>query len=196
MKLYGNYGISRFIDWIVVFTNITVHLYIVLQFSRLKLIIWSNRYIITLYPKIYDFVLMFYIKDIIFPYFRYLEEPAMIAAFNGKQTGKHVVQIACGSTYSAAITADGELYTWGRGNYGRLGHGMLRLHWTAGHSLSLNENFFVCSVIEKELSSDRVSRLQWGPDHTNAGDGAEGAKGDGCGMWKRWCTNTFCDREW
>lgn len=49
----------------------------------------------------------------------------MIAAFNGKQTGKHVVHIACGSTYSAAITADGELYTWGRGNYGRLGHGQL-----------------------------------------------------------------------
>lgn len=47
----------------------------------------------------------------------------MIAAFNGKQTGKHVVHVACGSTYSAAITADGELYTWGRGNYGRLGHG-------------------------------------------------------------------------
>lgn len=47
----------------------------------------------------------------------------MIATFNGKQTGKHVVHIACGSTYSAALTADGELYTWGRGNYGRLGHG-------------------------------------------------------------------------
>lgn len=47
----------------------------------------------------------------------------MIAAFNGKQAGKHMVHIACGSTYSAAITADGELYTWGRGNYGRLGHG-------------------------------------------------------------------------
>lgn len=47
----------------------------------------------------------------------------MIAVFNGKQAGKHVVHIACGSTYSAAITVDGELYTWGRGNYGRLGHG-------------------------------------------------------------------------
>ena len=35
----------------------------------------------------------------------------------------HVVQIAVGSTYSAAVTATGELYTWGRGNYGRLGHG-------------------------------------------------------------------------
>jgi E3 ubiquitin-protein ligase HERC2 len=36
--------------------------------------------------------------------------------------GKEVVSISCGSTYSAAITAAGELYTWGRGNYGRLGH--------------------------------------------------------------------------
>lgn len=51
----------------------------------------------------------------------------MIAAFNGKQAGKHVVHIACGSTYSAVITIDGELYTWGRGNYGRLGHGKLLL---------------------------------------------------------------------
>ena len=32
-------------------------------------------------------------------------------------------QIACGSTYSTAITSSGLLYTWGRGNYGRLGHG-------------------------------------------------------------------------
>lgn len=52
----------------------------------------------------------------------------MIGTFNGKQAGKHVVHIACGSTYSAAITADGELYTWGRGNYGRLGHGELQIN--------------------------------------------------------------------
>ncbi|XP_015113813.1 E3 ubiquitin-protein ligase HERC2 [Diachasma alloeum] len=36
---------------------------------------------------------------------------------------KSVTFIACGSTYSAALTATGELFTWGRGNYGRLGHG-------------------------------------------------------------------------
>ncbi|XP_043927990.1 E3 ubiquitin-protein ligase HERC2 [Protopterus annectens] len=52
-----------------------------------------------------------------------LEEPKVIAAFAGKQPGKQIVHIACGSTYSAAVSADGELYTWGRGNYGRLGHG-------------------------------------------------------------------------
>ncbi|XP_063244096.1 E3 ubiquitin-protein ligase HERC2 isoform X2 [Bacillus rossius redtenbacheri] len=47
------------------------------------------------------------------------EEPTTIHAL----VGKHVVHIACGSTYSAAITASGDMYTWGRGNYGRLGHG-------------------------------------------------------------------------
>lgn len=43
-------------------------------------------------------------------------------------SGKHIVHIAVGSTYSAAVTASGELYTWGRGNYGRLGHGSSEDH--------------------------------------------------------------------
>ena len=34
-----------------------------------------------------------------------------------------VVDIACGSLHSACITEDGALYTWGKGKYGRLGHG-------------------------------------------------------------------------
>uniref|UniRef100_A0A2C9K806 HECT-type E3 ubiquitin transferase n=1 Tax=Biomphalaria glabrata TaxID=6526 RepID=A0A2C9K806_BIOGL len=46
-------------------------------------------------------------------------EPTLITALSGK----HIVQICAGSTYSAAISSSGELYTWGRGNYGRLGHG-------------------------------------------------------------------------
>ena len=37
--------------------------------------------------------------------------------------GKDVVDIACGGAHSAVITATGELYTWGKGRYGRLGHG-------------------------------------------------------------------------
>ena len=53
----------------------------------------------------------------------FCDEPTLIAGLAGKQ----VVQIACGSTHSAAVTSEGELYTWGRGNYGRLGHGKYAL---------------------------------------------------------------------
>lgn len=54
------------------------------------------------------------------------EEPTLIQELQGKT----VASIACGSTYSAAITTQGELYTWGRGNYGRLGHGSSDDHST------------------------------------------------------------------
>ena len=37
--------------------------------------------------------------------------------------GKRVVHIAAGSGHSAAVSEDGVLYTWGKGTYGRLGHG-------------------------------------------------------------------------
>ncbi|KAK7097783.1 E3 ubiquitin-protein ligase HERC2-like isoform X3 [Littorina saxatilis] len=48
------------------------------------------------------------------------DEPTLISKLSKKH---QVVQVAVGSTYSAAVTATGELFTWGRGNYGRLGHG-------------------------------------------------------------------------
>nr|XP_012152188.1 PREDICTED: E3 ubiquitin-protein ligase HERC2 [Megachile rotundata] len=47
------------------------------------------------------------------------EEPKLIESL----VDKNITFIACGSTYSAALSSNGELYTWGRGNYGRLGHG-------------------------------------------------------------------------
>ncbi|XP_063677273.1 E3 ubiquitin-protein ligase HERC2-like isoform X2 [Bolinopsis microptera] len=48
-----------------------------------------------------------------------LEEPKMIDCLKSKR----VVDIACGDGHSAVITSSGELYSWGLGTYGRLGHG-------------------------------------------------------------------------
>ncbi|XP_031621811.1 probable E3 ubiquitin-protein ligase HERC2 [Contarinia nasturtii] len=48
-----------------------------------------------------------------------LDKPKLIEALRSKR----IRDIACGSSHSAAITASGELYCWGLGEYGRLGHG-------------------------------------------------------------------------
>nr|XP_028561457.1 RCC1 domain-containing protein 1 isoform X5 [Podarcis muralis] len=37
--------------------------------------------------------------------------------------GADVCKISCGSRHTAAVTCTGELYTWGWGKYGQLGHG-------------------------------------------------------------------------
>jgi alpha-tubulin suppressor-like RCC1 family protein len=34
-----------------------------------------------------------------------------------------IMQVACGSRHSAAVSKDGLLFTWGWGAYGQLGHG-------------------------------------------------------------------------
>ncbi|CAG5129601.1 unnamed protein product, partial [Candidula unifasciata] len=47
------------------------------------------------------------------------DTPKLIEALKSKR----VRDIACGSSHSAAIISNGDLYTWGLGDYGRLGHG-------------------------------------------------------------------------
>ena len=36
---------------------------------------------------------------------------------------KEVTQVACGFSHTACVTSDGEVYTWGLGKNGALGHG-------------------------------------------------------------------------
>lgn len=48
-----------------------------------------------------------------------LDKPKLVETLRAKR----VRDIACGSSHSAAITSSGELYCWGLGEYGRLGHG-------------------------------------------------------------------------
>ena len=50
---------------------------------------------------------------------RSIERPTLVTSLSGRR----VVGIAAGSNHSAAYTEDGTLYTWGKGSYGRLGHG-------------------------------------------------------------------------
>lgn len=47
------------------------------------------------------------------------DRPKLIEALQGLE----VVDIACGGAHSAAITSSGQVFTWGKGRYGRLGHG-------------------------------------------------------------------------
>ncbi|CAJ0961840.1 unnamed protein product [Ranitomeya imitator] len=47
------------------------------------------------------------------------DRPRVIESLRGTE----VIDIAAGGAHSACITAAGELYTWGKGRYGRLGHG-------------------------------------------------------------------------
>ena len=47
------------------------------------------------------------------------DEPTYVDALRGVG----VRQIACGSGHTVVLTVDGEVYTWGRGGDGRLGHG-------------------------------------------------------------------------
>lgn len=57
-------------------------------------------------------------KFLIF-HLRNCDKPRLIEALKTKR----IRDIACGSSHSAAITSSGELYSWGLGEYGRLGHG-------------------------------------------------------------------------
>lgn len=54
------------------------------------------------------------------------EHPTVIEHFRSlfeQDDGKEVVHIDCGSWHNGAVTKDGQLYTWGRGEDGQLGHG-------------------------------------------------------------------------
>ncbi|BFG02621.1 probable E3 ubiquitin-protein ligase HERC2 [Drosophila madeirensis] len=48
-----------------------------------------------------------------------LDKPRLVETLRSKK----IRDVACGSSHSAAISSQGELYTWGLGEYGRLGHG-------------------------------------------------------------------------
>lgn len=50
-------------------------------------------------------------------------DKAMFGKVMGPLEGKKVVQVACGFHHTICLTADGELYAWGKGKEGALGLG-------------------------------------------------------------------------
>lgn len=51
------------------------------------------------------------------------ERHQSVARFVDSLAGKRVKQVACGGFHTAAVTETGEVYTWGGGEHGQLGHG-------------------------------------------------------------------------
>ncbi|KAL8483582.1 hypothetical protein ACS0TY_026315 [Phlomoides rotata] len=84
--------------------------------------------------------------------------------------------IACGEYHSCAVTLSGDLYTWGNGHFGLLGHGNEVNHW-------------VPKRVNGPLEGIHVSSISCGPWHTAVvtsagqlftfGDGTFGALGHG-----------------
>ncbi|XP_067888501.1 probable E3 ubiquitin-protein ligase HERC1 isoform X5 [Heterodontus francisci] len=70
----------------------------------------------------------------------------------GPLLGKIVVCVSAGYRHSASVTSDGELYTWGEGDFGRLGH-------SDSHSRNL-------PTLVKDMSS--VGQVACGSSHTIA----------------------------
>lgn len=73
--------------------------------------------------------------------------------------GSKVIQISAGLYHTVALTADGEVYTWGRGLYGTLGNGSNQYSLTP----QLNEDF---SVLKEE--GVKIVKIDSAEDYTAA----------------------------
>lgn len=56
---------------------------------------------------------------------RDVHSKAKIGFVHGELSEQNVVQVSCGFQHTAALTDKGEIYTWGHGKIGALGHGNL-----------------------------------------------------------------------
>ena len=89
----------------------------------------------------------------------------------------HIKSVHCGCNYSAAISYGGLLYTWGRGNYGRLGHGNSDNKLVPTQVIALREHKVIDAALGSEDSHTLCATMDglvfaWG-------DGEYGKLGNG-----------------
>ena len=89
------------------------------------------------------------------------EKPRLIEALRSKR----VRDIACGSSHSAAIISNGDLFTWGLGDYGRLGHGDNATQLRPKQVQLLH--LFALLFTYTSLHADCPSLSEWARDHIN-----------------------------
>lgn len=82
---------------------------------------------------------------------------------------KHVKQMACGSFHTMVLTETGDLYTWGIGERGQLGHGDLENRKTPTPILGLQGKEIGCIAAGEAHSiaalKDKSSVFAWGAGH-------------------------------
>ncbi len=83
------------------------------------------------------------------------DSAAIIDRFpNTNRDCTQMVDIACGKYYSMAISDEGRVYSWGRGESGVLGHG--------------NKNNLSSPVLIESLLSTKIIGISCGVNHTAA----------------------------
>lgn len=85
----------------------------------------------------------------------YLDKDQLVPRNIEKLLDTHVVDIACGYTHTLALTARGEVYSWGLGEYGQLGRGIVYQPVPEAVDLS--------AVLG---ASDRIDRVYCGAFHS------------------------------
>ncbi|MCO5551230.1 hypothetical protein L7F22_004729 [Adiantum nelumboides] len=93
--------------------------------------------------------------------------------------GFGIVQIACGENHSVALSIDGQVFSWGRGKYGQLGHG------------SLNNEMSPLQV--KALADQMIVQIVSGGDHTMAMNSEKHIFAWGRGHWGQIGLGTLAD---
>ncbi|XP_004304140.1 PREDICTED: ultraviolet-B receptor UVR8 [Fragaria vesca subsp. vesca] len=70
--------------------------------------------------------------------------------------GEDIVQVSCGGTHSAALTRDGRIFSFGRGDHGRLGYGR---KVTTGHPMEVPIELPPKNVTDGEAHGHWIAKL-------------------------------------